>query len=62
MLHTHTHILHLIYQQWIYSSCLPNIQAATYFKDWIIMVLLIWKLKIQLKFKVGVKSRILIEV
>ena len=47
-----------IYQHWIYSSSLPSIQAATYFEDWIIMVFLIWKLKIQLEFKAGVTSRV----
>lgn len=47
-----------IYQHWIYSSSLPSIQAATYFEDWIIMVFLIWKLKIQLEFKAGDTSRV----
>ena len=47
-----------IYQHWIYSSSLPSVQATTYFEDWILMVFLIWKLKIQLEFKAGVTSRV----
>ena len=47
-----------IYQHWIYSSSLPSVQAATYLGDWLIMVFLIWKLKIQLELKAGVTSRV----